>query len=416
MTPLTVIIWFATFGFIALAVSLVFSETVRNFALAGALSIATYSPWLHARITGFFNWARPRGIVITAIAIVILLFVWLLIPSTIFIMSIIFGSPVLGFVTAIFLAAWLFTKTFSRVWLVGPATKGIRILSLISLVIFSAWLTWDVVNSHNPLIGEYATTHIADFKISTKNGLMKASMNKGIYGKLNEDSIVYDEFLRPLSPPVNLLKDQSVRSLGQKIRRQSDDSEGLALVQIANEYGDFVSSRTGLIPIRKIDWNSTSAESSDQSLGSASEKWETVLNLPVQISGESFNEKLGPNGEEAGTGQMFFIELPAGKYSFLLYGSYRKRFDNSKWYRYSIPYSGIEHKGSNTKPFRSILYGAVVLRLGNQKRLLSGVYNLHRPTKVYVELNISREAGEYRDNLGPKVDPSNLHLKVEKEV
>ncbi len=95
---------------------------------------------------------------------------------------------------------------------------------------------------------------LAGDTIQMKKEMMVSEVVKGTFGKIIEDSIIYDELGNPLVPAIKLLKGQRIMSLGLESKKQVDGSEGMAFVLIANSHGDFVKSRSGLVPIRKIEW------------------------------------------------------------------------------------------------------------------------------------------------------------------
>jgi len=121
-----------------------------------------------------------------------------------------------------------------------------------------------------------ANNKLAESIISMKKEMLQSEIAKGTFGKLIENSVIYDDFGNPLAPFIILSKDQRVMSLGLESKKQISNSEGLAYVLIANQHGDFVKSRSGLIPIRKIKWGGETSTTEPQVKGKVVEGTHTV--------------------------------------------------------------------------------------------------------------------------------------------
>lgn len=170
-------------------------------------------------------------------------------------------------------------------------------------------------------------------------------------------------------------------------------------------------------PPKKSGIEKTSAKNQEQK---PLVQLETVGNSPIIISGRTFSMNVGPDGERAGTGEIFtgIILEPGYSYHLILSGEFIKRFfkksEKFNWRGWNPQSQGIN------KPFSSFPYGALMLRIGNKQGLHPEdgkdyvVYTPNQHERVFVELNINREFDDYYDSRGVKISNSTLSLKVER--
>lgn len=147
-----------------------------------------------------------------------------------------------------------------------------------------------------------------------------------------------------------------------------------------------------------------------------------VGEFPINLVGNILNIASGKNGERQGTGEVFIPHLcEAGyRYFITISGEYEKLFWNPPFKK--MPWTGNDRlvgQGVH-KPFPNLQYGAVTLRIGDQDGLVpkdkTGFVDvtINAPSKIFVELNINREIGDYMLNGTSKIRNSTLSLKIER--
>ncbi|MEF3691862.1 MAG: hypothetical protein V3574_02265 [Candidatus Moraniibacteriota bacterium] len=153
-------------------------------------------------------------------------------------------------------------------------------------------------------------------------------------------------------------------------------------------------------------------------------EWETVGNFPIHFNGRIFSSTVGPNGERAGTAEIYtdsFVKF-GYRYKISFHGDYSKYFMTDPWYN-NISWRGWTPQNSNVKlPYPKHQNMSLVLRIGNVEGLHPDKKNdfiIFVPTedaKIFAELNINREEAEYyHPKEGLKVKKSTLFIKLERQ-
>lgn len=205
---------------------------------------------------------------------------------------------------------------------------------------------------------ELANNKLAEKTISAKKEIIDSETVKGTFGILTKDSVVYDEH-GSVMKDIRLKKDQRVMSLGLKSMAQAEDpkgggTEGMILVSIANKFGDFVQSRSGYIPIRKIQWDNGPVSSS------ADTGW---IELEKKIVDFSRVEVMSITPEEHIATIPLPISIGSGNYRIKLQGNY-DFFLGNRWI--SFPWQGDDQLVAfpSKKEFSELQNGAVVILKG----------------------------------------------------
>jgi hypothetical protein len=163
--------------------------------------------------------------------------------------------------------------------------------------------------------------------------------------------------------------------------------------------------------------------SSTSNIEGSAPEWEMVKDCPIHFSGRIFSNTVGPNGERANSGEIYsecFMEV-GYDYKVTYSGTYSEFFVRKPWYD-NISWQGWNPQSQGIdKPFPSYNYGALMLRIGNKESLHpeSGkdfiVFTPTEAVKIFAELNINREDGEYYHlTEGAKLKNSTLSLKLER--
>ncbi|EKE21410.1 MAG: hypothetical protein ACD_7C00253G0002 [uncultured bacterium] len=273
---------------------------------------------------------------------------------------------------------------------------------------------------------QLANVKLAERTISAKKEMISSKVTKGTFGILVENSAAYDEN-GSIILSIQLKKGQRIMSLGLGSRSQSEDpngigTEGMAYVLIANEYGDFVKSRSALVPIRKIEWESNKKEEVKKS--SNTPEWEKIADCPIHFNGRVFSDTVGPNGERPNTGEVYsgcFVEV-GYEYKITFSGDYSQFFKHLPWYK-KLSWSGWNPQIQDAiKPFPNYNYGALMLRIGAQNGLHPEkgknfiTFTPTDPAKILGELNITQREDSYIDqsSVGNKIQDSTLSIKIER--
>ncbi|MGW8185121.1 MAG: hypothetical protein ACWGHO_03345 [Candidatus Moraniibacteriota bacterium] len=191
--------------------------------------------------------------------------------------------------------------------------------------------------------------------ISMKKEMMNSEAVQGTFGEMKEGSPVYDEN-GTIIPDIILKKGQKVMSLGTESKKQTNGSEGMAYVTIANEHGHFVKGVKALVPIRMIEWDS------DQGKGASSKAkadWEEITNRPIDLS-QIETICLSQNQSVVKINLPVRISSP-GNYRIKISGNFDFFLGDHTWTPF--PWQGNNKlSGSpSNKPYKDLQYGAIVL-------------------------------------------------------
>lgn len=180
-----------------------------------------------------------------------------------------------------------------------------------------------------------------------------------------------------------------------------------------------------LIPSSSSDVTSRIADqfsakdNASQSNFATEKHWRLVGNFPVDISGISFYPRIGPNGEEAKSGEVIIPHIihVNWEYKITFVGAYERRYQEN-WYTVGWEGNGIE-KDPNL-PFPNIDPGKLVLRIGMNSGFSPPKENGEikylplRNSLLYARLNIKELQSEYIDLSGSKIKNSTLSIKIER--
>jgi len=150
-------------------------------------------------------------------------------------------------------------------------------------------------------------------------------------------------------------------------------------------------------------------------------EWEIAKDCPINFSGRTFSNTVGPDGERAYTGEVYtecFLET-GYDYKITFSGEYTKRLITQEhrvsWRGFSPQSQGI------VKPFPQYEVGALTLRIGSKDGLHPEakkdfiVFTPTEAVKIFAEVNVNREEAEYRNpKVGSKLKNSTLSIKLER--
>lgn len=224
----------------------------------------------------------------------------------------------------------------------------------------------DVLSRNLPAYQEWKETErklsnnkLAERTIAAKKAIIDSEVTKGTFGIIIEESVAYDENGFIISD-LKIKKDQKIMSLGLGSKSQSEDpngigTEGMIYVLIANEYGDFVKSRSALVPIRKIEWESNKKKTIKTS--SAKTDWEEVEKKVVDFS----QVKIVKIAHQQHIAEMILpLNLENGIYRITLNGSYNFRL-GGQWYEVAWEGNDRLFAFPDRKPVKDLPCGAVVI-------------------------------------------------------
>lgn len=267
-----------------------------------------------------------------------------------------------------------------------------------------------------------ANIKLAEKTISAKKEMVDSEVTKGTFGIITEDSVAYDEN-GSIIPGLRLKKNQRIMSLGLGSKSQSEDpngigTEGMTYVLIANEYGDFVKSRSALVPIRKIEWESNRGKNTSSTVKTG---WVEIENRIVDFS-QIRMVTFGPNQ------CMAEIPLPikiseSGNYRMKFSGNWEFLMSNGRWSVF--PWNGNNALAGRPefRPEQGLNFGSVIL-INNGENITpvsneGFVTSLGENSVLLVRINVLLRPDEYIGASGIALRNSMalpLTITIEKEV